>query len=133
MLQFIPIIGGLIKTAGGLFENWQKRKMVKAEGQVEVEKAIVVGKVKRANAIAEGEIEYDKIAADGMKHSWKDEWLTLLLSAPFIMCFIPPLQDAVRVGFTVLKDSTPEWYQYCFIGVIVASFGLKTWMNRKIS
>lgn len=134
MLQFIPVIGGLIKTAGGLFENWQKRKLIKAEGKVKLEQAIVDGKVNRANAVVGGEIEYDQIAAEGMKHSWKDEWFTILLSIPVMMCFIPipEVQNAVKEGFIILKDSTPEWFQYCFIGAIVASFGLKTWMNRRV-
>jgi hypothetical protein len=132
MLQFIPIIGSLIKTAGGLFDNWQKRKIVKAEGKVKVEIAKVEGEVKRLNDMLAGDIEYDKIAADGMKYSWKDEFLTVLLAIPVIMCFIPyqPLQDQVAVGFSILS-TTPEWYQYCFIGIIVASFGLKTWMKGK--
>lgn len=133
MLQFIPVIGSLISTIGGVFEKWQERKLVKAAGKVEVEKAVVKGKVKHAQTLAEGEIEYDKIAAEGMKHSWKDEWFTILLSVPVIMCFIPypPLQAQVAEGFKILTENTPEWYQYCFIGAIVASFGLRGWIAKK--
>ena len=133
MLQFIPVIGSLIGTIGGVFEKWQERKLVKAEGKVEIEKAVVKGKVKHAQTLAEGEIQYDQIAAEGMKHSWKDEWFTILLSIPVIMCFIPypPLQEQVAVGFKILTENTPEWYQYCFIGAIVASFGLRGWIAKK--
>lgn len=133
MIPFIGPILGLIKTGGGILSKWQERKTIKAAGKVEIEKAIVKGKISQAKAIAVGDIQYDQIAAEGMKHSWKDEWFTVLLSVPVIMCFIPypPLQEQVAVGFKILTEHTPEWYQYCFIGAIVASFGLKTWMGAK--
>ena len=134
MLQFIPVIGNLIGTVGKVFEKWQERKLVRAEGKVAVEKAKVEGEIKKIQTLLEGEMEYDKIAAEGMKYSWKDEWFTILLSIPVIMCFIPyePLQAQVAIGFEILKVNTPEWFQYCFIGAIVASFGLKTWMRKKV-
>ena len=133
MLPFIGPILNVINTAGGIFGKWQERKTIKAQGKVDIEKAVVEGKIKHAQGIATGETEYDLVAAEGMKHSWKDEWFTILLSIPFIMCFIPypPLQNQVQLGFQILKSHTPEWYQYCFIGAIVASFGLKTWMGAK--
>ena len=134
MLAAIPIIGKLVETAGTIFGSWQERKTIKAQGKIDVMKARVEGEIKRVQSVAEGEIQYDVTAAEGMKHSWKDEWFTVLLSIPVIMCFVPypPLQEQVKVGFQILMTSTPEWYQYCFIGAIVASFGLKTWMNRKM-
>jgi hypothetical protein len=108
MLQFIPVIGGLIETIGGVFEKWQERKLVKAEGKVAVEKAKVEGEIKKVQTLLDGEMEYDKIAAEGMKYSWKDEWFTILLSIPVIMSFIPypPLQAQVAIGFEILKEST---------------------------
>lgn len=133
MLPFIGPALRVFDTIGGIFSKWQDRKLVKAEGKLEIEKAIIDGKIKQALSITEGEIKYDLVAAEGMKHSWKDEWFTILLSIPVIMCFIPypPLQAQVKVGFDILTTSTPEWYQYCFIGAIVASFGLKTWMGAR--
>lgn len=133
MIPFIGPVMNLISTAGGIFGKWQERKTIKAQGKVDIEKAIVKGKIRQAQDVSTGEIQYDLIAAEGMKHSWKDEFFTILLSLPVIMCFIPypPLQEQVAVGFRILTEHTPEWYQYCFIGAIVASFGLKTWMGAR--
>lgn len=131
-----PIIDGVLKvvdTVGGLFGSWLDRKKIESQGKVDVAKAKIEGDVKRAQTVAEGEIQYDQTAAEGMRYSWKDEWLTLLLSTPFIMCFIPYTQPYVEKGFQVLRDSTPEWYQWCFIGIIVASFGLRGWAGIKRS
>ena len=117
-LPVIGLIGTAIATVGKVAELWMKKKVVRAEGKVALEQ-------KRAA----GDIEYDIEVAKGMKWSWKDEWFALLLSAPFIACFIPPLQPHVKAGFEILKDSTPVWYQYAFIGAIIASFGLKDWFK----
>lgn len=134
MLQFIPVIGSLLDTVGGVFGKWQERKLVKAEGKLKIEQAKIDGEIKKVQSLLDGEMEYDKVAAEGMKYSWKDEWFTILLSIPVIMCFVPypPLQDQVATGFEILGTNTPEWFQYCFIGAIVASFGLKTWMRKKV-
>jgi len=128
MLPFIPIIGGLIKTAGGLFSSWQERKLVKAKGKIDLERAIADGQIKRVQTAIDNNQQIDLIATKGMMHSWKDEWFTILLSIPVIMAFIPvpEIQALVATGFQILKDDTPEWYQYCFIGAIVASFGIRS-------
>lgn len=130
----IPIISAglkLFQTAGELFGNWQKRKLIKSQGKVDIERTKVEGEIKRMATLEEGEINYDVSAQEGMRFSWKDEWWTVLLSIPFIMCFIPPTQEYVARGFEVLRDSTPLWYQWAFLGAIVASFGLKTWFKNK--
>ena len=129
----IPIIDGIlgvVNTVGGIFTNWQERKKIESAGKVEIAKATVEGEVKRKQTVVEGDINYDQSAVEGMRYSWKDEWFALLLSAPFIMCFIPPLQDYVKQGFEILAG-TPEWYQWCFIGAIVASFGLRGWNMKR--
>jgi hypothetical protein len=64
-----------------------------------------------------------------MRYSWKDEYLIIILSAPVIMCFIPPLAPYALEGFRVLA-TTPEWYRWAFLGAVVASFGLRTWFNN---
>jgi hypothetical protein len=129
MLQFIPVIGSVISTAGDLFGKWMERKKIKAQGKVDIEKAKVEGAIRREQAKTEGDIEYDLITAKGMEFSWKDEWFAILLSLPFIGCFIPYTQDYVAQGFIILTANTPEWYQWAFLGAIVASFGLKEWFK----
>jgi len=126
----IPVVSAvlsIIETGGKLFTNWQERKKIESQGKVAVAKAKVEGAVKRHQTVVEGDVNYDNIAAEGMKFSWKDEWFTVLLSVPFIMCFIPRFQPFVKTGFEVLKNSTPDWYQWAFLGAIVASFGLRGW------
>lgn len=54
-------------------------------------------------------------------HSWKDEYVTLVISIPAILSFVCP--DIVLSGFKALEAS-PEWYQYTFLSVMLAAVGI---------
>ena len=82
------------------------------------------GKIKKSEAKAENAASWDEIAQTNSSTSWKDEYLTLLVSIPLIMCFIPSLVPYVREGFAVL-DTMPTWYQYTFSVIVAASFGVR--------
>lgn len=59
---------------------------------------------------------------------WKDEYWTLVLSAPLVLCFFPATAPAVLAGFGVL-ELTPEWYRYSVGVAIGAAFGLRPVVN----
>lgn len=127
----ISAIMGIFGTIGGLVSNWQKKKLVEAEGKIRIAEAKVNGEIALQEKLAAGDISYDIEAQKGMADSWKDEWLTIVLSAVFIACFIPGLQEYVRQGFVFLKESTPWWFEWSFTGMIAASFGLRGWKLYK--
>jgi hypothetical protein len=86
----------------------------------------VVGAIELAKTQMQGDQAYDQRVAEDMGVSWKDEWFTIVLSIPAVLCFINETwAEHVKMGFKALQE-TPEWYQWCFIGAIVASFGLKS-------
>jgi hypothetical protein len=126
MLPAIPIVVGLFKMAGGLFSNWQKRKLVKSEGKIAITKAKQEFKVAQYSAKSSMDLK----SLEGMQFSWKDEFLMLVLVIPVIMCFIPGLDTYVLAGFKVL-DQCPDWYKWALTGVIAATFGLRTWTGFK--
>ena len=102
------------------------------EGKVEKTKAETGAKVARAKAEATimekkatGEIDWDIAMAEGSKHSWKDEWLTILFSVPLILAFIPGMEEVVANGFAQL-NTMPEWYQYSLGVIVAASFGVRS-------
>jgi len=130
MLPILGLIGTAISAVSEIGKSWMERKKIKSQGKIEIEKARVEGTIKRLQTSIEGNVAYDLEAAKGMRFSWKDEWFTILLSAPFIACFIPGLQPYVKQGFEILQMDTPEWYQWAFLGAIIASFGLKEWFKN---
>ena len=82
------------------------------------------GRIKKSEAKAQNAASWDEIAQTNSSTSWKDEYLTLLVSIPLIMCFIPGLVPYVREGFAVL-ETMPTWYQYTFSVIVAASFGVR--------
>jgi len=126
----IGLITGLATTVGSLFKNWQEKKKIVAAGKVEVAKAKVDGDIKRAQSQQDADNVYDLAANKGMKDSWKDEYWTIVLSIPAVLCFVPGLADVVRDGFKVLSEC-PVWYQSCLVGAIAASFGIKGFLKLK--
>jgi hypothetical protein len=102
------------------------------EGKVEKTKAETGAKVAKARAEAvimekkaTGEIDWDIAMAEGSKHSWKDEWLTILFSIPLILAFIPGMETVVQNGFDQL-NRMPQWYQYSLGVIVAASFGVRS-------
>jgi len=121
----IPALIPIISLVSTVFQGWMGAKKVKAEGKAKIAQAKVDATIKRIDAQQTMDIN----AANDMKHSWKDEFLTILMSVPIIMCFIPGLSDYALRGFEVLSE-TPEWYRWAFLGIIAASFGLRVWLNK---
>lgn len=103
------LIGPVVELASG----WLK-------GRKEIQQATIQKEVQ----VLQNEANWDAVQAEASKSSWKDEWLTILVSIPMIMAFIPGMKDEVMSGFDVLA-SCPEWYQYLIGVVFAASFGIK--------
>lgn len=117
------LIKPIVDTVGGIVQNFQKRKILKAEGKLEIQKA----KTKRKVRELEGDIDYNVEAQKGMASSWKDEFITIVLWGSFLAMFIPQLQPHISNGLAFFKSNAPWWYEYCLVGTVVASFGLKGW------
>ena len=68
--------------------------------------------------------EWELIQAESGRHSWKDEFWTLILSVPLILCFFPEFVPVVKDGFTAL-ETMPTFYQYWLGVAILTSFGVR--------
>lgn len=90
------------------------------KGKTEVKKAQIDREVKALTH----EADWDEVQASASASSWKDEWLTLLISIPLILAFIPSMSQYVQQGFDVLRE-VPDWYMYLVSVVFAASFGIK--------
>ncbi|WJS83890.1 hypothetical protein [Paracoccus sp. TOH] len=58
-----------------------------------------------------------------MRGKWQDDFWTVLLAAPFILCFTPGLQDVAEQGFVILSSSVPPWYQTGMGAALAWAFG----------
>lgn len=128
-----PILGILQTVLGlgsGILEKRQKLKEVEIEGRTRIAVAQAEAEVIRLGKMADAEIDWDNQAVRQMSGSWKDEYLTLLLSAPMILAFLGDWgRTSVEEGFKAIA-AVPEWYMMSFMVVVAASFGIRAFANR---
>lgn len=119
------ILNGL-KLLAELFsepvKGYVERKKIKTTAKVEVMKAQARAAIEAAENGQRAEIDWDLRALDNS--GWKDEYLTIVLSIPAVLCFIPMGQPLVVNGFVALEQ-TPDWYIYVFGSVVAAGVGIR--------
>ena len=116
------VVSGLIKPVTSLVEGWQQRKKAKLQNKLALEKAETEAKINYVKTAQQGKLAWEK---EALKQSgWKDEYWTLVLSIPAILCFIPGMAGHVMEGFAALQE-TPDWYQWAICVAIAASFGYR--------
>lgn len=110
----------LISPVAGLVKTWMDRKGEKAQAIHEREITQI-----------RGEIDADIASANDMRNSWKDEYLTILLTIPVMIVFYAALAgdaamiEQVKSAFAIM-NGLPEWYQWALLGAVAASFGIRT-------
>lgn len=116
------ILAGLTAPVVGFF---QKRAEIKAAAdaqRLEIDSALQQKKLDQIQKAEDYEQAWNLAALANT--SWKDEYWTIVLSIPFLGCFVPYLAPYVLQGFQTLKQ-TPMFYQYLLGTAVLAGFGLK--------
>ena len=121
MVGFLTPLIGLATT---WFEGQTKKSAAKADAEVALKNA-EAEVYKRQGT---GELDWDLAAMSNTDRSWKDEYLTIVLSIPLIMCFVPGAEELVKNGFARLNE-VPDWYKASFAVVVSASFGVRNLMK----
>ena len=115
------LIGPISELAGTWMAGKVEEKKAQAKTRVAKAEAEAIVMQKKAT----GEIDWDLAMAEGSKHSWKDEWITVLFSVPLILAFCGDWgREIVQEGFTALQ-AMPEWYQYSLGLIVAASLGMR--------
>ena len=110
------LVGPLVDLA----KDWFQRRADKAQAKHERE-------LRKIN----GEIGLDTMSAEDMRHSWKDEWLTIIFTVPMVVVFYgaiaddPAIIDRITLAVQTITE-LPEWYVHIMYGIVAASFGLHT-------
>lgn len=113
----------LIKPLADLAGVFLKGKVEKAQADAQLKLETVRAKSAVVAKVTSGEMDWNQSMADASAASWKDEWLTILVSVPLILAFTGQTQ-LVTEGFAAL-DAMPSYYQSMVGVVFAASFGVQ--------
>lgn len=107
-------------------------------GAIDLAKDFVKGKAEEKKAIQQRKItainndaDWESKMAGASVNSWKDEYLTIVLTLPIIAVGYSLVTgdqsviDRLNDGFSAL-ERLPEWYQYLLFLACSAAFGLKS-------
>jgi hypothetical protein len=120
MNPFALIFGPIISAGKELGSMWMQGRQKKHEA-----------KMAHLGRVVQGEVDYNSLAQKGMAASWKDEFLVIWFTIVMSLNFYPPAQPFMEKGWKFMQASTPDWFAYCFVGIVVATFGLKGWKMFK--
>ena len=116
-------MGSLILTAvTSLFTGW-----------VEVKKAKQAAEAERASRIVQGEFDYDIMAMEAAKTSWKDEMIMVIWYSPLVIGWYD--NDTGKLisasDWVEFVGKLPYWWQVGAFGIMAASFGLRWFFKQQ--
>ncbi len=131
----IPLIGALIKGGMSLFTAREDRKKTVKTAQLKIQAA----KDSQDNDLALSDAEWETVAMEKTDGTWKDEYLTLLITSPLLLLLVggvyygftgdPALIDGVNVGIASLATLGVDMGELMY-AVVLAGIGLKVWRGR---
>jgi hypothetical protein len=126
------IVGALLgKVAPSVAEYYIQKQALKHEMELEKLKGKVAWEAAKTKRASESEgRDHDWELLSIQNSGWKDEYVTLLVSIPLVLTFIPHTQPYVLAGFVAL-ETTPVWYQVLTATIIAAAVGVR-WWRRKV-
>ncbi len=107
-------IGQLIGSLGGIATSY-------LDGKVQVQKVNAEIKKKQLT----GELDLDLMSVSKEDSTYKDEFVTLVFVAPFILCFCGDWgRTIVSEGFQAIQQA-PDWYKYIVSAVVASAIGMR--------
>ena len=131
------ILGGVAGGAGSVFggiagavkEIWGA-KIEKRRQQQEFENEV---HVKRLENVKLGKVNEATWNITSIKKAgWRPGFLTILISSPLALVFIPGMVPYIEAGFAAL-EKMPLWYQAAVSAMIASAFGLKKLADHVLS
>lgn len=134
-------MGALTKIVGAFLgapaeqvaEYFKEKQHLKFDYKLEKLKADTAEQIARRNRAIQADTNDHEWELLQIRNSgWKDEFVLLIVSLPFIMGFIPGLDKYALHGFEVL-DKTPVWYQGMLVTIFFAIYGIRKWRTGHIN
>lgn len=139
MLGFVTkFLGGdLLKGLfGGISDHFKHKREIKTIRQG-AEIALETKKAEAQAEIATADIKWDQTMAEASKDSWKDEYITVLVTfftfllPAYIILFAPDKIDDLGKLYQFMKEDIPQDLWYFNGAVVSAAFGMRFMSKRK--
>lgn len=95
---------------------------------------VTLKKIERLENSEDKVAEWEMLQAESGNNSWKDEWITLIITIPIPVIFIsvmlsvlfdsPLFADAAMQGVSAIKELVPNYDELLYI-VCLAAIGIK--------
>lgn len=131
----IPLIGNIIDGVSGFFQKREERKQAVETAKLKIREA----KDKADNDLELTDAEWESIAVSQQDSSWKDEYLTLIITLPIPMIMVGAVylvftgDDRLMVGvnkaLVELQSLGMDWGELMYT-VVLAGVGLKVWRAK---
>ena len=129
------IISGIISPISSIFIKREERKKVKVQGEAKLALAKQTGDTE----ITLTDQEWEAIAVSKQDSSWKDEYVTIVITSPIVLIIIGAVVFAMTNDSRLLDGSVTALERLEAIGlnmgdlmevVVYAAVGLKVWRGR---
>ena len=133
-MSWNPIIA-VAQVVGGMFGKREERKSLEKS----IDGKLALQKDGNTTQVVFNEQEIDAISKRNEGKSWKDEYLTIVMTMPLITTFFgvlasvflnkPEIMEAVTASNEAIKQLVPN-YQELLGATIVAGLGLRAYKQR---
>jgi hypothetical protein len=102
-------------------------------GWIEVKKAKQEAEAAKAMRIVQGEFDYDIMAMEAAKTSWKDEMIMVIWYSPLVMGWYDKDTGTIVSAdeWVEFAGKLPYWWQVGAFGIMAASFGLRWFFKQQ--
>jgi hypothetical protein len=135
MNPLTAIISPITESIGKAYTSYQERKKASETGKYKVRKAMLDSE----NKLDLSDSEWESISASKQDSSWKDEYVTLVVTLPIPLLLLGSLASAMGYGDSLL-DGTIEGIKAInslegnlsemMLVVVYAAVGLKLWRGK---
>lgn len=110
-------------------EASQRVEMSKIKHELDIEN--IKAKIELVKSDATNAQELDVINSKAMSLSFFDEFISICILVPAVLCFIPNMAHYVADGFNAL-ELAPDWYKVLIITVFVVYLGARGFFLKLI-
>jgi|TARA_R110000822_G_scaffold64086_9_gene157518 hypothetical protein len=112
----------ILTAATSLFSGW-----------IDVKKAKQTAEANKALRVIDGEFDYDMMAMEAAKTSWKDEMLMMIWFSPLVIGWYDKDTGGLvsATEWVEFVGKLPYWWQVGAFGIMASSFGLRWFFKQQ--